>query len=159
MIAPGILIPIPLLGLVDTGAPYTMVPEDLARALGVRARGAPRVGVVVAGWRGRAPLVSGLSFRIRGQDLDAAGREVVVEAETSALLVPGQLLLDFALLGQTGFLDRIDEFCVREKEAVLEVQWEGRKPAGEVREGMPRYPSRRGRIREWGPRKRRRSRP
>ncbi|MCI0585711.1 MAG: retroviral-like aspartic protease family protein [Planctomycetes bacterium] len=149
--AEGILFPIPLLGLVDTGAPYTMVPVDLAQALGVRTARAPRVGIVVGGWRGKVPSVGGLTFRIRGPDVDAAGAEGAIEMATVALLAPDPFLLDFALLGQRGFLDRIDEFCVREKERLLEIRFEspdrsaGRPGAGVVRECSPRY--RRGRHR------------
>jgi hypothetical protein len=110
------------------------------------------VNVVVAGWRGRLPLVRGFIFRIRGVDLDAGGEEVAVELPAEALLLSEPSFLDFVLLGQVGFLDRIEEFSIRQRERFFEIMVGGAEPADEsaahrpeprVRERTPRYRRRR----------------
>jgi hypothetical protein len=153
--ASGALFPFPLLGLVDTGAPFTLLPLDIAKHFGLRLGRGRRIGIVVAGWRGRTISVRGLVLRLGGPDLDRGGAEGIAEIHTEALLAPASVLPDFAILGQRGFLDQVDEACLREKERWIEIrmarptggvsQPPGGAP-GAVRERSAQYRRRRLRV-------------
>ncbi len=154
IVVPGLLIPAPFLGVVDTGAPFSMFPRYLAEYLGLRIGRARRIGVAVMGWSGRAPLVEGFFLRLTGSDASDPGRAVRVEVRAAALLVTIPMFESFGLLGQVGFLDRLEEVCVREHEKACEISVRERRPpegrggeASVVRERPPRWRrrSRRGR--------------
>ncbi|MCI0341194.1 MAG: hypothetical protein L0216_08575 [Planctomycetales bacterium] len=111
-----------LVALLDTGSLFTALPLDVAEALGVRPSRRLRASVAVGGWRGKPPVLDGVTFRLQGPDMDAAGREAAVEVPCArALLVPPLALSGFALLGQRGFLDGVAEVRVRQREQFVEI--------------------------------------
>jgi aspartyl protease len=99
ILVPGVLIPEPFAAMVDTGAPYTILPRSLGERFHVRFATARRVRVAVLGWRVRAPFVEGLTLRLRGADVAAGGRGTSVHVPIAALLVPPPMFDDFGLLG------------------------------------------------------------
>ncbi len=113
---------ITVVGLLDTGTPFTVFQEDHAAALGIEPEGRLRESIRVGGWEGRPLLVHGLALRLRGPDLDAAGSPALVDVRCQrALLVPPGVLFDFALLGQQGFLDGVAEVRFRQRDGFAEI--------------------------------------
>ncbi len=114
--------PVGLIALLDTGSLFTVLPLDVASALGMRPIRRLRTSVAVGGWHGKPFVLHGLTFRLRGPDMDAGGRETVAEVRCArALLVPPGTLKGFALLGQRGFLDGVAGVFVSQRDGFAEI--------------------------------------
>ncbi len=105
----------------DTGAVSTILPGALAGAVGVSPRTGSSSQVLIGGGAVRAWEAGEVVLRVQGSERDSTGRERTLDVPSRALVVWSPSFLDLALLGLRGFLDGVDELCVRAREQVFEI--------------------------------------
>ncbi|MCI0585931.1 MAG: hypothetical protein L0323_03705 [Planctomycetes bacterium] len=112
---------LPIPGLLDTGSFSTILPRGTAEDVGIRPQAGSPFSIAIGGSTVQAREAGEVLLRIEGRERTGIGEERVLEIRSRPLLVDSPLFLDLALLGSRGFLDRVDEFCVRAREEVFEI--------------------------------------
>jgi hypothetical protein len=112
---------LPIPGLLDTGSFSTILPRGTAEDVGIRPQVGSSFSIAIGGSTVEAREAGEVLLRIEGRERSGTGEKRGLEIRSRPLLVDSPLFLDLALLGSRGFLDRIDEFCVRAREEVFEI--------------------------------------